>query len=376
MIRTLLVPISLLFLLAWSARADELPAPPAPLPAWVTAITPRADFRFRNETIDGEGLTLRNRERVRARLGVQIALPPDVDLGLGLATGNDGDPVSTNQTLTAAFSKKPVWLDLAYVDWHPSFAAGSHVLLGRMKNPFVAPGKTELIWDHDLNPEGLALSWSRAFGGIEPFATGGAYWIEERDTTKDSLLLGGQAGVRATMLEGRLWLTLGGSYYDYTETKGASAYFDKTKGFGNSVDATDPDNVTYLHDYNLVEGFAELGGKILGFPVTACADFVRNLDPDADRTGWLAGVVLGRAKDPGSFEVRYSYRVVEKDAVLGAFTDSDFRGGGTDGKGHEAGVDVVLAKHVQVGATYFFDDRGVDDGKSYHRAQVDVAFKL
>ncbi len=364
--------------LAGVARAEE--AATAAVPAWVSAVTPKADFRVRHEIIDGEGMTMRNRERIRARVGVGFALPPDVDLFVGLATGNDGDPVSTNQTLTAAFSKKPVWLDLAYADWHPGFVPGLHVVMGRMKNPFVAPGKTELIWDHDLNPEGAAVTWAGKFGGFEPFVATDVSFVDEREKTKDALLLGAQAGLRGTFLDGRLWFTAGGSYYDYTNTKGSAAYFDAAKGFGNSVadaDADDKSNpVTYLNDYNLVEGFVEVGGKILGFPVTAVADVVTNLDPAKDNLGWLAGVVLGKAKEPYSFELRYNYRVVEKDAVLGAFTDSDFRGGGADGKGHEAGIDVVLGSHVALGATYFFNQKGVDGGTDYHRAQIDVAFKL
>jgi hypothetical protein len=376
----LLLATIVIAVFAASARADETSQAAPKVPAWVSALTPKADFRFRHEIIDGEGMTMRNRERIRARVGVQFALPPDVDLFVGLATGSDGDPVSTNQTLTAAFSKKPVWLDLAFADYHPSQVAGLHVLLGRMKNPFVAPGKTELIWDHDLNPEGAAITWSRNFNGIEPFVATDVSFIDEREKTKDALLLGAQAGLRGTFLGGALWFTAGGSYFDYTNTKGATAYYDAAKGFGNSVadaDADDKTNpVTYANDYNLVEGFAEIGGKILGFPVTGFADVVKNLDPDKDSLGWLAGAVLGKAKDPYSFELRYNYRVVEKDAVLGAFTDSDFRGGGADGKGHEAGIDFVLGSHVVVGATYFFNKKGVDGGTDYHRAQFDVAFKL
>ena len=376
MTRTLFVLSGLLVLMTWPAQAEEATQSATELPAWLSAITPKADFRFRNETIDGEGLSLRNRQRIRARFGAVVALPGDVDFVIGLASGNDGDPVSGNQTLGEGFSKKPVWLDLGYADYHPSQIPGMHVLLGRMTNPFVPPGKTELMWDHDLHPEGINLSWSRAFGGIEPFATGGAFWLEERSKTKDSMLLAGQAGLRVELLGGKLWFTAGGGFFDYTETKGSELFFYEDNSGGNSVDATDPDHPLYSHDYNLVEAFAELGGKIRGFPVALVADFVQNLDPAQDNTGWLAGVVLGKAKDPLSFELRYSYRVLERDAVLGAFTDSDFRGGGSDGKGHEASVGFALTRHTAFGATYFFNERGVDDGKSFHRAQVDVAFKL
>lgn len=375
MTRIVVLLSALMVLVAAPAHAEDSATSAPSLPAWLSAITPKVDFRFRNETIDGEGLSLRNRARIRARLGF-VAGFSDVDVAFGLASGNDGDPVSANQTLGQGFSKKPIWLDLAYADYHPSQIPGAHLVLGRMKNPFVPPGKTELMWDHDLHPEGINLSWSRAFGGIEPFATGGAFYLEERSKTKDSLLLGAQAGLRLKLLGGKLWFTAGGSYLDYTQTKGSELFFYEDKSGDNSVDATDPDHLVYLYDYNLVEGFAEIGGKIRGFPISVVGDFVRNLDPTDDHTGWLAGVVLGKAKDPRSFEFRYNYRVLQKDAVLGALTDSDFRGGGSDGKGHEASVAFALTKHAKFGATYFFNERGVDDGKTFHRAQVDVAFKL
>ncbi len=32
-----------------------------------------------------------------------------------------------------------------------------------MKNPFLAVGRNQMIWDHDLNPEGLAAQYSRKF---------------------------------------------------------------------------------------------------------------------------------------------------------------------------------------------------------------------
>jgi hypothetical protein len=44
---------------------------------------------------------------------------------------------------------------------------------------------------------------------------------------------------------------------------------------------------------------------------------------------------VNKAKKQGSWNFRYNYREIEADAVLGTFSDSDFIGGGTDGKGHE-----------------------------------------
>ena len=41
-----------------------------------------------------------------------------------------------------------------------------------------------------------------------------------------------------------------------------------------------------------------------------------------------------------------SYRYVERDAVLDAFTDSDFHLGGTDAKGYQVGFDLGLSRGI------------------------------
>ena len=72
----------------------------------------------------------RHRNRIRARLGLGAKVNDEWDLGFRLATGHgevSGDPVSTNQTLDEAFSKKPIWLDQAFFGYHPQWFKGFNV---------------------------------------------------------------------------------------------------------------------------------------------------------------------------------------------------------------------------------------------------------
>ena len=62
---------------------------------------------------------------------------------------------------------------------------------------------------------------------------------------------------------------------------------------------------------------------------------MKNDDADDLDTGYLAGFKLGKAKSKGSWQFQYQYEDLEADATLGAITDSDFMGGGTDGEGHK-----------------------------------------
>ena len=78
--------------------------------------------RSDNPTVLGNPLTSRQRFRLRARFGVRGKIGDEFDWGLRLATGNFADVISTNQTLTDFFTRKPVGLDQAYVTYKPEVA--------------------------------------------------------------------------------------------------------------------------------------------------------------------------------------------------------------------------------------------------------------
>ena len=63
--------------------------------------------------------------------------------------------------------------------WHKKARTfkGLKILGGKMKNPLYRVGKSELLWDPDLNPEGAAIGYKRQFSFIEPYITGVAYFL-------------------------------------------------------------------------------------------------------------------------------------------------------------------------------------------------------
>jgi hypothetical protein len=131
----------------------------------------------------------------------------------------------------AGFSDKPLWIDQAYFDWSTPLS-GLKLQGGKMKNPFLAVGRNQMIWDHDLNPEGLAAQFSRKINATELFANASYFWVEERATTDDSFLIGGQAGLKHGLATADL--TIGAGLFNYTNTKGSAAYYNAAKSFGNS----------------------------------------------------------------------------------------------------------------------------------------------
>ena len=152
----------------------------------------------------------------------------------GIATGgpggdppHDGDPTSTNQDLENAFSSKSIWLDLAYFHWHPVAMKGLDVFGGKIKNPFYKVGGNQLIWDSDLNPEGIGVKIERAVtNACTLFINGGGFWVDEIHSTSnlsadgaDISLWGIQSYIKHT-IQGPEYVLAGASWFDYGNLKG------------------------------------------------------------------------------------------------------------------------------------------------------------
>lgn len=338
---------------------------------WSDRIDLNGDFRYRNESFNIEGKKDRLRHRLQARFELKAKAHEDVSVGVGLATGGD-NPTTTNQTLDGGFSTKDIRLDLAYFTWNPSSARGVTVTGGKMKFPFYTPGKTELVWDGDLRPEGLAVKLQTRSSSVTASITVAGFWIDESKSSRDATLSAAQAHIKIGGRNTNAYVRAGGAYFDYSRLEGYMTVYDSTRSFGNSTNV----DKTYMYDYNLLEAFVEIGTKFGSTPVTIFGDYVSNSGADSNNVGWLIGARVGKTKGAGSWEARYNYRRIEMDAVLGVFTDSDFIGGGTDGQGHEFGLGVALAERIKVSGTVFINEVGLVSKTDYKRGQLDIAFKF
>ena len=113
-----------------------------------------------NPAAIGNPLSTRQRLRLRARFSVRGRVTDEFEWGLRLATGSFADVISTNQTLTDFFTRKPFAVDQAYLTYKPKALPGFQVQAGKFDTPWT---RTELTWDNDISPEGLNESYTRAF---------------------------------------------------------------------------------------------------------------------------------------------------------------------------------------------------------------------
>lgn len=337
--------------------------------------------------------------RIRFRLGLNANVTGGVDVGARITTGSTANPVSTNQTLGTSFNKYSLVLDRAFVKLTPlddlSFWGG------RMPNPFFG---TDLVWDDDLNFEGVAVSYApgaqepqREF---KPFVTAGVFPLQsiEQDgvvQAKDKWMVALQGGLE-WVPSTRARFKLGAGYFDYRNVMGIS---NPSQTSNNDYELTAPGfrqkgNALYVIDSDKDNDAdtAELNDDIFGLAsefrivnTTLVADFAdfypihiigsfdwaRNLgfdqgeilartgqtiEPETD--GYQAKLTIGYPKitERHEWQAFVGYRYLERDAVLDAFTDSDFHLGGTNHKGFMIGGQYGIYKNTALSARWMSSD--------------------
>mgnify|MGYP002622050133 CR=1 FL=1 len=333
--------------------------------SWTDRITLDGDFRLRYESIDAEGDPTRDRARIRGRFGLEAEASDDLKFVFRFATGT-GSPVSTNVTLDSGFSGKDIFVDRAYVDWTINDAF--RLFAGKIRRPWFRAGDTQIVWDNDLNPEGLALLYDDGplFGSL------GAMMVEERSADDDSLLLTLQGGWRGKLGD-NAGLTAGASYFAYEDTVGRTPFYDGDPA-GNRVDLAG----NYLADFRIVELFAEFSTRLDNWPLRLYAATVQNTAVDDEDSGFTVGVTAGDTDEPGRWEFDYAWRDTEADAVVGTFNDSNFGGGETDSRGHVIQSTYALRENVSLRGTLFFNERGMSTGvtQDYQRVIFDIQFSF
>jgi hypothetical protein len=389
---------------------------------------PAANFQAIGQQIDNTTEDSLHRERVRMRLGINTKITQGVDLGLRLTTGNINDPVTTGrvllpppisigspvstlQTLGTFNSKFAFVLDQAYLrltPWDWLTVSG-----GRFPNPFfigtvgniytgiLRPGHTiptagvqhtDLLWDTDLNFEGMAINlhpWMKENRTVKPFLNAGIFPLQkinqsETVKAKDKWFYGVQAGLEWSPEDTDTKVRIGAAYYDFRNISGVrnpafgDTLFNQTATLfrqkGNSLFNIDNDgdpttnlwalaadykiaNMTMVADYS----------KFKPIHVIGTIDYVRNVGYDQNkilaRTGqdikpqidaYQVRLTVGYPviSERHQWQVFGFYRHSERDSMLDAFTDSNYLLGGTNHKGYTLHALYGVAHNTWLGLRY------------------------
>jgi len=348
---------------------------------WASKVAITGDVRYRYEFVSddtlsgGQRTADRYRDRIRARLAATAKATDNIVVGIGMTTTENGDPRSSNQSLSNVFSKKTLDLDLAYFDW--SFASWGKLIGGKMKQPFVKPGQS-LFWDNDITPEGLAIGFQQGMF----FGTAYNYWLTEQSgpentRTADTMLHGLQVGMRMPVGSSSS-LMLAAHYYDLSAAVGRSPFYGGSGNIdnanGNTVVDLDPSaatNVVLVYDYEVINLSAEFNTLLGDLPFQVWADAAQNQDAPANDTAWSAGVLFGKASNYRTWELGAGYQVLEKDAFFAQLIDSDVGAGFSDNKGWVLRAAYAPVRNWTINTTYYLTKRNVKVANSSGQTDVD-----
>lgn len=312
---------------ATQAPPAQQPAPPAPAQDhWWERITFAGDFRLRGESFYQRDRPDRQRGRFRLRLGLSTTVADELRVGVRVASGDPADITSTNQSFTDVLSRKPLYIDLAYIAYTPKAAPALTLGAGKFPSPVA---RTQLTWDDDTNWEGLyeQLSFGRR-GGPTLKLVAVQVPLNEVSAATDAFMFGEYAQVGLPI--GRHAAQFSITNYAFRAVDQIAVAVD-TRGLRNpnvnAVTRNAAGRVTgFLSEFNLVNliGQITFATAKADYPVAGIVDYVKNTRAAADDdTGIWVSVTAGRAARPKTFSATYTFARIERDSVIGTFNFSD-----------------------------------------------------
>ena len=330
----------------------------------------------------------RSRFRIRARLGANAKVNEWLAAGIRMTTGSASDPVSANQTLNSKDSKFSFTLDRAFLKAQASSTTA--FTGGRFANPWFS---TDLVWDPDFAFDGLAAHFNSGLSDRwSTFGTLGIFALEEvqsSDTNraKDKWMWGMQAGVEWESAA-QSSVRVGAALYDFKNVEGrtntlipgdttydgtvpafrqkGNNTFDIYKGGVTSCGTgTNNSGCGLASKFREINLTAQVDWAIFApVHVILSGDYVKNIGFDANEIFLRTGnsyeeetkghqlkltVGMTDTAKKGDWQVFAGQKRLEADAVLDAYTDSDFHLGGTDTKGWFIGTHYGLGKNTWLG---------------------------
>jgi len=278
-----------------------------------------ADARFRAEFNDNApGTSDRHRQRMRFRVGGTYRFNEEVLVGVRARTGNPDDPNNPHVDLGDGFNSLEFNLDRLYVQYTPE-DTGVTVWAGKFNNAMVRnPVYGELIWDADVQPEGIMARWQT--GEFGPFASAGIL-AGEFVTLEQS----GGGESFSTLVQGFATMDTG----DDSKLSAALGYFftgNPSPSGSVALLADNQGNATvgtgaaqrYVSDFGTIDA-------ILAWqtgPLVLSAEMFQNQRAASGQGD--TGIAVGGAIGTEAGKFYYQYQTVEQDAMFSAWAGDDF----------------------------------------------------
>lgn len=324
----------------------------------------------------------RTRERFRFRFNGDALLQKGWGAGFALETASAAD--SGNQTIQDANNDYSLFLARAYISWQPNL--NWLFVGGKQKNPFYT---TDLVWDSDINPQGLSENYKRTIGAKDTFEVrGGQIVMDDRAEStagpngRDAWLFVQQAVYTHWFGKDEIGNTvnsivLAPGFMKYNQSVLDAA--DNENAFNGSTRALNV--ATFAGEVNWV-GINGAGTALklywdsaYNFTAGTRVHKVYGLSSatwDKDPLAWLLGVgySYGSGKVQGDYSLKLDYRQVGLGSVDVNLNDSDFAFGKLNQEGFKLAGSYNITDFASLNATYFYTT-AMQDKLTYALANLD-----
>ncbi|MDQ6860862.1 MAG: putative porin [Verrucomicrobiota bacterium] len=380
--------------------------------------------------------TQRNRERYRLRLGIRGTLADDWFFGLRLETSSN--PRSTNVTFgddsaNGPFAKTSDGINVGQAYLGYKGFRDITLTAGRMPNPLIT---TLMVWDADINPEGLSEQWKHTFnltfgGGGSSAAAAESYSKDGKSTAvaavsephkiaidvfanfaqfvyddanpenplgprgiaggnripnTDAFLLAWQIGAKVNFTKD-IYFQVAPTLYNYTGTGDTfNTFFSGDPNFRRTptgpVIALNQTGVNSLLVYDMP---TEFGFKVGEIPIRVFGDFAVNLEGDEraraaghpdkgdQRYAYQIGVGFGKIKAKHDWQLQAFYQHTEQFSLDPNLVDSDLYDSRVNMEGFAIQAGYALSDAVTFNLTYGY---GQQADRSLGTGGVGDAFTL
>jgi hypothetical protein len=330
------------------------------------------DFRYRLQSETQEPKETRKLQRIQVRLQAAADVQENLKVNIRLMTGTAAN--SGNQTLgdekAPGMVRRNFGLDHAFFDYTPY--SDLNLMGGRMPQPLTFVGKNQLILDRDIALEGLAAKIKIPLEqNFLIFAQGGFFMVRENydslfsEDQSDNVFNAAQIGLQFKKDDEQIILGVGSMSFTGLKDTPPVNLTAGGGANGNTLDLTG----NYPANFDLEEYFIEYKNKFKDFEILLFLESVLNKDLDTLNKAQSYGL-QGTYK---KWSLSWAQQKVEKDAVVGLFTDSDFAGGQTSSRGVITSLNYKMTKKVQLQYTVFNNANSIETfSAKYNRSHVDL----
>tara|TARA_B100000315_G_scaffold260302_1_gene320680 strand:+ start:5234 stop:6745 length:1512 start_codon:yes stop_codon:yes gene_type:complete len=327
----------------------------------------------------------RYRQRMRLRFGLTAQVTDDLTAGFRMGSGNPNFVNTAEINLSDGFSRKTFLnLDNAYLRYKPN--EWSTTTGGKFGVPWWRPSAgnmtAEIVWDNDVQPEGIVQQFHRKDVGIfsELGVTGGVLVVDQFDEAKDfddqgvrrldignknpgNLMFGGQAlaSLDTPGLEefglGAGKAKFGTAFYAYENADSiaggqlgaregplgnmtnklrgpmnddGTGRIAKCNGDGKTRDCS------FVSDYQILEINGQYDAEFMGLPIGFFFDIAHNFGAKAgsdfagneigkENDAFQVYATVGKLRKPGDWLIGYGYADIEADAAIGQYNSDDLQ---------------------------------------------------